>query len=479
MLRISKSILLVLICVLALVAMFSVPACAEEPCSLDITVSDTVLARGDEFTVTIELKNNPGVWAIVFEIPIDNDAFEYVEEDVTTSIFDEFGVAEYDETTHSYKVDAYSSDLFSNITSDGTILTLTLRIREDAAFGSYDITCMIDSDNTVNCEETDLTIQAGSASFEIQERVADSSIISANMELGTDITVNYLVDLDPSHVGAQMKFMMSGIEQLVDGEATGNGNEYIFPFRGVSPQCMGDNIKAQLLLDGEVIASKDTYSVKEYCENMLTKSAAELGISTEKHVALQTLIKDMLVYGAKAQLYRGYKTDALVDANVTGSAFTRLTETAKEIYETDLEGVEVVGLGVYFDYVNSMYVRFTAPGMTETNFKIVLTEAANEDNAVEYTLADCTAVEGQADTYLLVLEPSIATEYDAVWYIDLYTVSGRKTTCVQYNTYSIASYVYAMQDRTTDGETLSPMAQLARATYNYGKAAVAYAAVVE
>lgn len=471
--RSIKRIALVLIVTAVLLLCLSIGAGATE--APMIIGSNAIGTIGGYVDVTIGLDNNPGITVMSLTIEYD-EAVLQLEEVLDAGVL---GVNFHKDNMVSPYLLSWANDTAEeNFVVNGTIATLRFWVKDTAYVGNtYDIAISYDYENYDIYDKDLIRVHFDTTNANISIAESTSSITSANMELSTDITVNYLVDLDPSHVGAQMKFTMSNIERLVDGEATGNGNEYKFPFQGVSPQCMGDNIKAELILNGEVLDACETYSVKEYCENTLAKTAEELGMSTEKHAALQTLIKDMLVYGAKAQLYRDYKTDALVDANVTGSAFTKLTETAKEIYETDLEGVEVVGLGVYFDYVNSMYVRFTAPGMTEKNFKIVLTEADNEENVMEYTLADCMAVEGQADTYLLVLEPSMATEYDAVWYIDLYTVSGRKTTCVQYNTYSITSYVYAMQDRTTDGVTLSPMAQLARAVYNYGLAANAYAAI--
>ena len=105
-----------------------------------------------------------------------------------------------------------------------------------------------------------------------------------------------------------------------DGTATGNLNQYAYSFRGVSPQCMGDTITATLVLNGETLATKST-SVLEYCQRLLSYSAAQLGLTEAKYAAMKTAIADLLEYGAAAQTYMNYRTDALVN----GIAFLQQT----------------------------------------------------------------------------------------------------------------------------------------------------------
>jgi hypothetical protein len=75
--------------------------------------------------------------------------------------------------------------------------------------------------------------------------------------------------------------------------------------------------------DGEsYISTEDAYSVADYAYNQLGK-----GTSAEK---LKKLCANLLRYGAAAQEYKSYRTDALADSKLT---------TAQQAYLVDLETV--------------------------------------------------------------------------------------------------------------------------------------------
>ena len=85
-----------------------------------------------------------------------------------------------------------------------------------------------------------------------------------------------------------------------------------------------------------------------------------------------------------------------------------------------------------------------------------------------YTLDEAVYENGY---YVIVGEPITALNFGKTYTIELY----RGETLLQTMEYGIYSYVYSMQNKTgADGE-LTAMAKLARATYNYGAAARAYA----
>ena len=473
--------ILAIICVCAMMigvfGTFFVTAAATG--SFQVGLSKETASRGEEIQITVQLQNNPGVWSLAFEMPIDTASYEFVSADTTGSIFDQFGVCGYDESTQSYKFNAYHSNLFSNVTSNGKLVVLTLRVKDSAALAKTTFTVNTDEENTVNYNEEKVEIESATASVTIQEYVASSTITSADMVIGTDMTVNYYAKLDPIHTAAKMRFTMNEKVILVNGTATGKENEYVFPFVGVTPQCMGDNIKAELVLGEKVLATKEQYSVREYCVNTLSKTAAELEMSAEKYAALRTLIADMLEYGAKAQVYRGYHTNTLANAGITGQTpFTELTTTLKYTEESSRDEIMITSAGVYFDYATSIYIKFLAPGLNEDNcYVTVFNEATDEET--EYLLSDCQLLNEETSEYLLIMDPMHATGYNDKYVIDLYaprSATSSTVRSVHFLEYSLSSYVYSMQNKTSNG-TLTPMAQLARATYNYGLAASAYAAI--
>ena len=96
---------------------------------------------------------------------------------------------------------------------------------------------------------------------------------------------------------------------------------YRFDYDAVGAAEMGDTLAATLhfVLDGEACSREvDTYSLAQY-------AAERLGVSAS--AAYRTLMADFLRYGAATQTYLGYRTDALVDADL-GAAETALTDRA-------------------------------------------------------------------------------------------------------------------------------------------------------
>jgi len=477
-----KIISIICICATMLFLFGNMIVFASSGGDFQLDISKETVSRGDEFSVTVNLKNNPGVWSIAFEIPIDENMFEFIEADTSTSIFSQFGVCKYDETTQSYKFNAYHTDLFSDVTKNGTLVILTLKVKDDARLGSVEFSALADEENIVNCNEEKVTIQTNNVLLTVQEDIPSSTIDSADMVLGTDIRVNYYAILDPSHVGAQMRFTMNGAETLVDGVATEDEGVYVYSFENLAPQCMGDNIKAELILGDAILDVEEEYSVKTYCENTLSQSAAELGMSAEKYAAMRTLIADMLEYGAKAQVYLNYKTDSLVNEGVTEqSEFVALNpEDCDEILEQSgnftLTGVEFVSAGVYFDYYNALYVKFKAPNVTDSNFRVRLKDG-EENILATYKLSECELISEESSTYVLVLPALSATQFEDFYIIELCKYTSRATTMQWSLNYGVSSYVCAKQNKTDAEGNLTPMAELARATYNYGLSASAYNAI--
>lgn len=457
------------LCMLAmLIGILPVMSVSASGAALTVTPSASTVKAGNEFTVTVALENNPGFGALAFVMPVDENVFEFVSASTTGSICGQFGICQYDETEKEYKFNGLTANPLANITDNGTLVTVTLKAKADAVLGTYAIVANVDAKNTTDCFEGLVAVADGSANVNVIENKAVSTIDAADVKLGDDISIKYFATLDPTHVGAQMKFTMNGKETVVDGVAGEGENEYVYVFEGVAPQCMGDNIKAELVFEGTTVAVKDNYSVLSYCKNMLASNAAELGITQTKFDAMKTLIADLLEYGAKAQLYKGYKTNALVNAGIEGKTeFTELTKTVKRAWETIyFDDVKFVAAGVYFDYTNALFVKFTAPGMTDEDIRV------NFNNDTYYSLSDCELIDEATSTYLLKLDNVSVLDYGSSFniYLEWYDAEDLEDWDQQQRfRYSVNSYVYSMQ-----GSENTAMADLAKALYNYGASAVAY-----
>ena len=488
------SVVCALVMLLGILPIVSVSA-TDDAATLVVTPSKETVKAGREFTVTVSLANNPGIWSLKFDLTYDAEAFTYLAPDPA----DEEAVnaeAPADVLNNLCLIGAdvagqisYNrgySNLFANTTKNGALAVFKFIAKEDADLTDYTFTATVDSQQTVAIDTTNpdsnetktylVPVSGASATVTLIPNVAESTIDSAQVKLGTDISVKYFVTLDEDHAGAQMKFTFNEEETIVDGVATGYADEYEYTFTGVAPQCMGDNLKAELIVDGAVVATKDNYSVLANCQNLLAKSAAELDLTDAQYAAMETLIADLLVYGAKAQLYNNYKTTALVDANVEGATALGAIDAANDVKYTEGSSSETVAFtaaGVFFDYANSLYYKFTAPDMTESNFKIVfVTYDENYDvvDSVTYTLADCELIDEATATYKFSTDDISVLDYGTIYSVELYVKSGRNWgDPVQFLDYSVNSYAYAKQDTAN-----AKMADLAKALYNYGVSAVAF-----
>ena len=477
--KLCKKVLALVLALVCLCTCF-VPVMAVEAdaATLTVTPSSAAVAPGETFSLTVAIKNNPGLWAVCFELPVDTAVFEFVSCNVEGSIFSTVAFAQYHDGEKAVKINMHNNTAQGapeNVTADGTIVTITLKALEAAALADYPLTAAVQADNTIGVDSAKKPVADGSCTLTVRELV--SEFVEADVAIGTDVTVNFYATLTKEQAAAQVVFTMNGKETTVDAVATDKKNVYCFSFKKVAPQCMGDSISAVLTLGGETLDSREGFSVRSYCDALVAKTAAALGISEAKKAALDVLAADLLAYGAAAQNYRSYKTDALANAgfDVAASEFTAdLVGYEKDVGATDIEGMQIVGAGLYYSNTVALYLQFTLPAEVDPQIALRITNDETGDKIV-YAYEDLLAMPKEGDIYTLVGDAIGALNFDDMYTIEmgLFRTTG-KLNKGQEVWYGISSYVYSMQDK-TDGDGLSAMALLARATYNYGAAAKAYA----
>ncbi len=282
----------------------------------------------------------------------------------------------------------------------------------------------------------------------------NSKTYSRNISLGEDISINYYTPDDFEN--AQMRFTMNNVTtDLIAGEKVGEG--YKFTYAGVAPQCIGDEITAEIVVNGEVIKTI-THSVKEDLITLKGKTATQLGYSNSKYAAMLTLIDDLLCYGGAAQEHQSYKLDALVSEGIEGSEFIPLTFT-------DFNGVVSNDIiwqsgSLYFDSVNKIRIKFKSENPENYSFKYTVN--GNEYNA-SYTA-------NGNNVYTIETNAIFATSFDDVYHFAAYDNSTGNE--VAWLTYSVKSYVYSKQSSSN-----LKIAKLAKCTYMYGASAKIFAEV--
>ena len=274
-----------------------------------------------------------------------------------------------------------------------------------------------------------------------------SGFTGASLNVAADLSLRYHALLENGGDGYTVRFTMDGKEVVVNGVA--DGGKFVFSFCGIAPQCMGDTIKAELLYNGEVIDVIEEYSVKQYVISALALHSTD----TE----LCRLLSNMLYYGAAAQKYVSYKTDALVTDGVAGilSALDTVPDDSNNNRSLVTEdgadtSVEFIAAGVRFDYNNRIYVKLTTADITNVT--------------VTVGGAELEIISLGNNTYIAYSDGISALDFDVEISFEL----RRGGTLIQTLTYTVNTYAWDKQDNDKIGE-------LALALYRYGESAKEYA----
>ena len=182
--------------------------------------------------------------------------------------------------------------------------------------------------------------------------VDQSIVINHTLNLASDISVNYavkgdlLVAYDSYHLEVQVPTYSGNVQTgttTVRIQPVQNGGYYYFTLTGITAVQMNDPLLATLHMSKggkEYVSNADSYGIAVYAYNQLNKSNASK--------ALKTLCADLLRYGAAAQTYKGYRTDALATDALTA---------VQQGYLSDLNAVT-------FGNTNTIFNDLSAPMIT-------------------------------------------------------------------------------------------------------------------
>ncbi|MBR4308658.1 MAG: MBL fold metallo-hydrolase [Oscillospiraceae bacterium] len=159
---------------------------------------------------------------------------------------------------------------------------------------------------------------------EVREPVEAPELkLSHSLNLASDISVNFVIpktlldgfDLSTVYVESSVELYGGSRgtgSRLLRLEPTDTGYYYYFTLTGLTAVQMNDRTTSVLYgtKDGQTYFSPvDDYSIADYAYSQLNKTN-----TTDK---LRALCADLLRYGAKAQIYKNYRTDSLADASMT------------------------------------------------------------------------------------------------------------------------------------------------------------------
>ena len=327
---------------------------------------------------------------------------------------------------------------------------------------SYDVV-ITDSKNRVNVSGVPLPLTYRTSTAEVPEL----KFYGASLTLEDSLTVNYKVNKSLIEANGfekpYVKFTLNGKETIVtDYEVV--GTHYVFDFSDIAPNQMNDTIEAVLCAeyDGKEYTSEIvSYSVSEYCYNMLEKCAKD------EDATLRTLLVDLLNYGAESQVYTSYKTDHLVNAALTetqkawGTFVNPELESATNTAYAEIANPTVLWKGVSLNLKDSVAMRFRIGTDSVENLSVhIVSETGKEWNISGDTFAKAE------NGYYIFFDGLDASQMREGVYLTVYE---GETAVSNTLSYSIESYACAKKE---SGD--ANLVALVYAMMKYGDAANAY-----
>lgn len=187
---------------------------------------------------------------------------------------------------------------------------------------------------------------------DIGKLLAGKVSVQQNLDIAATLDMNYYAVLGYSPKNPPVMNIIRGgkTAKELTGEKQNDGT-YKFVYADIAPQSMAENITAQLILEGEVLA-EHTESIKSYCEKIY---------KTVDNGKIKTFMADMLIYG---QALSDYKN---LGNKIVGSEDTWINENKTDFNSITLESKKASGqhsddgyissAGLYFFNTNKIYFR--------------------------------------------------------------------------------------------------------------------------
>jgi len=153
--------------------------------------------------------------------------------------------------------------------------------------------------------------------------LAGDTKLMHSLNLASDISVNYAVTKESmaDYSRFYLEVKLPGREEALRIDPVEKGYYYYFTLEGLTAVQMNDTLEATLYMEknGRIYYSEsDIYSIAQYAYTQLGKDT----VADE----LKALCAELLRYGSAAQIFKGYRTNALADGAMTEEQRALLTE---------------------------------------------------------------------------------------------------------------------------------------------------------
>lgn len=187
-------------------------------------------------------------------------------------------------------------------------------------------------------------------SFPLNLKDALGEVISWNLLLGDHLTLQFHVDVTGAEAAQITVGGKTVIQNVAQAEKDENG--YCVFTADVAAAQMTEQVKVQLIA-GENKGEERSYTVREYADTILADKTKE---------DCHELVKQMLNYGAAAQLYFGVNTSDLANAGIQVSSAQVPTENSGLEISGSTAGVNIYGATLSLKAKLAVRYYFTVSG---------------------------------------------------------------------------------------------------------------------
>ena len=181
-------------------------------------------------------------------------------------------------------------------------------------------------------------------------------IAGANMTLGNDLKMNFLINKSDMQDGYTMRVSQEGREPVILTPESYNAT-YMYVAYSVAAKEMTDLLSVEVLdVSGNVVSNPFSRTIKQYAMGLMSRTDSKL----------KSVVVDMLNYGTEAQKYFGYREDNLANADL--SDLQQEAYATKDVKATNsqIAGDNFVGANLSLEdriLLNTFFKGNTAEGM--------------------------------------------------------------------------------------------------------------------
>ncbi len=256
----------------------------------------------------------------------------------------------------------------------------------------------------------------------------DGIMIYHSLNLASDISLNYAVE--QQSLAGYDSFYLECVLPRYEGNAlvgqtvvqlqpVDQGYYYYFTLDGLTAVNMNDTIQATLHMKKEGWSYRsltDAYSISDYAYNQLEKVGA-----TQK---LKTVCAELLRYGAAAQIFKDYRTDALADSKMTATHMAYLSDIEAVTFGNtnkvlnDLEDAPITWAGKSLNLESKVALKFVfsiadySGNLKDLNLRVTYTDI--EGKTVTVTVEEVEAYNAANGQYAFSFDGLLAAELRSV-----------------------------------------------------------------